>query len=366
MRPSVILSLSLASAVAAQTPTNLFEIYSGCTNYTDRGTIGVNAGEMLMQVNKDYFLGVGQDVTGSSAGIMGFRYTTQDERPVTTETYYMVIRGQATSGGPAYPGAPIVRGGPLTTPPSTSPTPVAWIVTSTFATAVTVPLCDTYYMGGELAAAPAWNNPPGQDDGQSFHISTYYLLGGTQADNPAPNALNLTWNVNFANNLVGQPGYSACTRIGTLVTSPVLNMGNIDPTTTVTCLLAQGGESYGAAGLFPQTMGQGGRRNDGLNARIRDAANPNGLYAVFLGAPAGCPGLTLSGIATGALYLNPSIFANVGTGLLDATGNGSITLLPAGTPGPVNRFSRFQAFTLPQALTLPGSMTNFAVTRFLP
>ncbi len=365
MRLSGLLSLSLASAVTAQS-TNLFQIYSGCANYTDRGTIGVSPGEMLMQVNKDYFLGVGQDSTGSSASIVGFRYITQDERPVTTETYYLVIRGEATTGGPAYPGAPILRSGPLTPPPSTSTTPLAWNLITILATAATIPLCDTYYMGGEFAAAPAWLNPPGQDDGQSFNISTYYLLGGTQGDNPAPNAPNLTWNVNFANNQVSQPTYSACTAIGTLVTSPILSMGNIDPTTTVACLAAQGGQSYGAGGLWPRTMGQSGPRNDGLNARIRDAANPNGLFAVLLGAPAGCPGLTLSGIATGALYLNPAVFATVGIGFLDTTGSGSITLLPPGAPGPVNRFSRFQAFTLPSTLTLPGSMTNFAVTRFLP
>jgi hypothetical protein len=372
MRFSILSSataLTLMSAAAAQTPRNLFEIHSTCTNFTDRGILGVNAGEMLMQVHKDYFIGVGHDNAGSAANILGFQYFTQDERPVTQETYYLVVRGEAPTGGPAFPGTPVLRAGPLLTPPSASITPAAWQITATLQTPAAVPMCDTYYFGGELAAAPAWNNPPGQDDGQSFHISTYFPLGvpPTQGDNPAPGATNLTWNTNFATMLPGQPSYSICTRIGMLVSAAVLNTGNVDPTTTVPCLQALGGESYGAGGLWPQSQGPGFLRNDGLKLRVRDANNANGVFVLFLGAPFGCPGLPLSGLANGALYLNPALFASLGSASLDAAGTGSLLVLPPGSSAaPLNRFTRFQAFTVGQAFTLPGNLTNLATTRYLP
>lgn len=352
-----------SAALAAQT-NNHFEINSGCSNYTDRGPLGINAGEMLVQVHKDYFAGVGHDAAGTGASIAGFRFVTQDERPATQETYFMVIRAATTAGAPVFPGPPLVRGGPLTTPVSTSITPLAWQVTATFVTPATIPLCDTYFMGGELAAAPLWNNPPGTDDGQSFHIATYYPLGGTQGDNPAPNATNLAWVADFVTQTASQPTYANCIEIGTLVPSPILNTGNVDPTTTVACLVAQGGESFGAGGLWPACGIAGGRR-DGLNVRVRDAASANGLFVLLLGARLGCPGVPLRGLGSGALYLNPAALATVGVGNLDAMGNGTIPVLPPNAPCPFNRFTPLQAFTISSALTLPGAFSNLAVTRYL-
>jgi hypothetical protein len=61
---------------------------------------------------------------------------------------------------------------------------VGWIVTHTLTTPSTVlPLCATYYHGASVAAAPSWPT-----DGLSFHIGSYYDLGGTQADNPGPSS----------------------------------------------------------------------------------------------------------------------------------------------------------------------------------
>jgi hypothetical protein len=356
-----LLPLTLTSVAVAQTPTNLFDIYSGCTNYTARGAIGNNAGELLMQVSSTHFGGVCQDSTGTATSLTGFQYVTQDQSGVTPETYYMVVRGDNSGAPDTSATGLLLRAGPLTTPASTVTTPVAWVITATLATpTTTVPLCSTFYHGSEVAAAPGWS---GNTDGQSFHICTYYLLGATQADNPAPQAPNLAWDV--VNGVPTQPGSAWCIRFGLLAPSAMLKLGNNDPTlaNAANCVTTLSNISFGAGGIFPQAQGAAGPRNDGLNFRVRDAANPNGVAVVFLGQNLGCPGLSLSGIANGALYLNPGgIFVQLATGTMDPTGLSTGPLIPASPAvrSAVNRVIDFQAFTLSSSFTLPGNLTNRA------
>ncbi len=366
MRSLLLVPIALASTAMAQTPTNLFDIYSGCTNFTSRGSLGVNGGEVMIQVPSSHFAGVCQDATGAATSLSGFQYVTQDQSGVTTETYFMVIRAD-NSGAPDCTTTPgrLLYAGPLTTPASTVTTPVAWQITATLATASTaVPLCSTFYMGAEMPAAPLWTN-----DGQSFHICTYYLLNGTQADNPAPAAPSLAWDC--LNGAPVQPGSARCVRIGLIAPSAMLKLGNNDSTLTNTanCVTTLANVSFGAGGMWPQAQGTGGPRNDGLNFRVRDAANPNGVAIVFLGQNIGCPGLPLSGLANGALYLNPGgIFLQLAQGALDATGLSTGLLLP-GSPAvasAVNRVIDFQAFTIGATFALPGNLTNRASIAYLP
>jgi hypothetical protein len=214
---------------------------------------------------------------------------------------------------------------------------------------------------GELTAATA-------TDGQLFHVSTY-LAGATQGDNPAPNAPNLGWGI--VNNAPLPAATPRTVRLGLLTAAPILNMGNDDPTVqTTNCVSTLNGISYGAGGMWPQASGSAGPRNDGLNARVRDSGNANGVAVVFLGSPIGCPGVPLGGLATGALYLNPGgLFVQVGTAALDAAGLGVAPIVPAGslvTQPLVNRIIDFQAFTLGATFTLPGSLTNRASVAYLP
>jgi len=366
MRSLLLVPIALASTAMAQTPTNLFEIYSGCTNYTSRGSLGVNAGEIMLQVPSSHFAGVAQDAAGGGTNLTGFQYITQDQNGSTTETYFMVVRAD-NSGAPDCTTTPgrLIYAGPLTTPASTVTTPVAWQITATLATASTaVPLCNTFYVGSEVIAAPGWTN-----DGQSFHICTYYLLGATQADNPAPAAPNLAWDC-----LAGapvQPGSARLPRFGLIAGAAVLNLGNNDATLTNTanCVTTLANVSFGAGGMWPEAQGASGPRNDGLNFRVRDAANANGLAVVFLGQNIGCPGLPLAGLANGALYLNPGgIFLQLAQAPLDAAGLSTGLLLP-GSPAvasAVNRVIDFQAFTIGASFALPGNLTNRASVAYLP
>lgn len=361
MRLSLLFTLALGLHAHAQTPTNLFEIYSGCTNFTSRGSIGPNAGEYMLQVRSSHFAGIGHDVTGTSTRLIGFRYTSQDQNGVTPETYSMIVRADLAGTPDCTNAGLLFTTGSLTTPPSTTVGVVAWNITTTLATVSTaLPLCNTYYQGGQFPAAPGWS---AGTDGQSLHITDYPL-----GDNAAPTAPSLTWNC-----LAGapvQPNFQETVRVDAIVEAAVLNMGNVDPGLTTTCLISLANRSFGAGGMFPQCTGSVGPRNDGIDARVRDAANAGGVFALFLGTAGNCPGLSLGSLARGSLYLNPAgPFVQIAAGALDAGGVGIVTAIPPNTAAcgrAVNRLVDFQAFTVGPAFTLPGNLTNRASVNYLP
>lgn len=243
---------------------------------------------------------------------------------------------------------------------------MAWYLTYSLGTPSNVlPVCSTYYVGLSFPANANWTT-----DGLSSHIGTYYILGTTQADNPAQNAPNVAWNC-----LAGaatQATSARTIRYELQVNSAILNLANTDPTllgNTSNCVsgqLDQAGNprSYGAGGLWPQN---GGPRRDGINARVYDSASPNGPYVVFLGLGS-CPGTPLAALFTGAVFLNPLALTAVASGVLDAAGQAQPIILPPNTiPGNiVNRPLNFQAITVRSTLQLPGRMTNMASTVFLP
>lgn len=366
---SLLLLATVALASTAVAQNNRFDIYSGCTNYTSRGSLGVDAGEILIQVPGSHFGGVIHDAAGTGTSLVDFQYVTQDQNGSTQETYYMVVRKDASGAPDASAAGLLLRAGPLQTPASTVLTPVAWIITATLATPSTVvPLCGTYYHGMEVAAAPLWTN-----DGQSNHICTYYLVGGTQADNPSPPpdvVPNVAWNINYNTMAVNQPGSARAIRMALGSPAALLNMGNVDPTAAATnCVSGQGFRSWGAGGMWPSSNADGlGTRDDGLDARIKDAGSANGVYALFLSDAFACPGIPLPGLANGGLYLNFGLLTFVNAGLLDAAGQGITTIIPPGTRlgAPLlGRVIPFQGFTLGSTFTLPGKLTNVAGSSFL-
>ena len=86
--------LALATPLATQPQSNLFEIYpaANCTNFTSRGGLGANAGEVLLQVPCSHFVGVGQGDTGSQTSLLGFNYVIQDQNASTPDPYHVVVR----------------------------------------------------------------------------------------------------------------------------------------------------------------------------------------------------------------------------------------------------------------------------------
>lgn len=358
MRSLIFLALAVCAPATAQTP-NVFEIYSGCTDFTSRGSIGTNAGEYMLQVPSTHYSGIGQDATGQSTRLVGFRYVTQDQNGVTQETYSLIVRSDLTGAPDCTAAGLLLNAGPLMTPPNSTVGPIAWQITATLTTVSTVlPLCATYYQGAQFPAAAGWS---AGTDGQSLHITDYAL-----GDNAAPSAPSLTWNC--LGGAPVQPQFQETVRVDALVESAVLNMSNVDPAVTVACIQGLGNRSFGAGGMWPVCTGAAGPRNDGLDCRVRDAGNAGGVFAIFLGTSVGCPGLALGGLASGALYLNPGgAFVQVNAGALSATGEGTAVVIPPNTRScarALNRFVDFQAFTVGPAFTLPGKLSNRASVNY--
>jgi hypothetical protein len=357
---SICTVLVLSGAVTAQS--NLFEIYSGCTNNTSRGTLGGAIGDILMKVPQAPFRGVAHDASGGGTVFTGFRFVTQDEDASTQELFDLIVRRDTGAGLPdCTPASALIVTRQLQSPLG-PPGRAAWLITVPFATPSTaIPLCGEYYMGMGVAAAPAW-----VADGQSLHMGSYFLLGGTQADNPSPNAPNLAWNCALAGLVPSQPPTERCYRFGLLVPAPVLNIGNVDPTVAATnCISTQGNRSWGAGGLYP--VSNAGPRQDGLDVRLLDAANPGGFYVVMLGLALPCPGFPFFTFARGALYLHPASLIMGPSGFLDGTGTAIATVVPPGVLPPVGGGAGLpmQAWTIGAGFVLPGSLSNGAASIFL-
>lgn len=376
MRSLLLATALLASSAIAQTP-NIFDIYS-CTNYTSRGAVGVNPGDILLKVPSSRFQGIGQDPTGGGTTLLGFNYVMQDQNAATVENYSLIVRGDNNGQPDATAAGVLLQTTPLTSPSGTGT--LAWIFTVTLTTPATVvPLCNTWYTGANVGPAALWTA-----DGISYHIGTQALLGGTQAGNPAPNAtqaeVHLAWDIiNGTGGTPAQPGGFRIIRFGHLVpaTSALLRIGGTDPTligVSANCTSAQlnaagNPRCFATGGMYP---GANATRSDGLDCRVRDSSNANGVFATFLGSSLGCPGLPLGGLANGALYLNPGgIFVQVGAGALAAgTGEGTAIMLPPGVAqaswGSQGVTLEFQAFTIGPAFTLPGNLSNLASVSYRP
>lgn len=369
MRITLLASLALASALSAQTP-NYFEIYSGCTNYTSRGALSVNAGDILVEVNKSHFQGVALNAAGTGTQLNTFRYVMQDQNAATQEAYSLVVRPESApnSNSPDCVNPPMLTVGPFMSPSGAAT--LAWIITATIGTPSTVlPVADTIFHGVNVPANANWTHPT-DGDGLSIHIATYYLLGTTQADNPALNQPSIGWNC--LNNAPVQPTFANTPRLALGVPGAVANLGNADPTligNTANCvstLLNASGNptSYGAGGMWP-VANPSAARQDGIDVKIADASRPNSIFASFLAGAGLLPSpIPIAFLGAGGLWMNPAGITQLAVGTLDAAGGGRATLLPPGIMGAnlQNRPISFQSFVFGTAITLPGAFTNATTT----
>lgn len=356
----------VASAAAQAAPVNYFDLWSGCTNFTSRGAGGVNECDILQQVPSVNYAGIGHVAGGTGTTLNGFRYVMQDQNAATIENYSMIIRSDAAGAPDVTPTGVLLETAPIASPGGSGI--LAWQITLTLATASTVvPQCATFYHGAHVPANAGWT----ATDALSYHICTYFVTNGvSRADNPATTYTgNLAWNVVRPANLVTQPGAPRNIRFELAVPSAVATLGNVDPTLVsdtfwqVNCS-ANANRSWGAGGMYPMV---GGSRNDGLDIRVRDLANAGGFAVVFLGVDLGiCPGIPLTGLANGSLYLNPGALTQIGVGALSPTGESIQTILPPGAANSTfaNAVIDFQAFTLSPTLALPGSLSNRATVKY--
>lgn len=338
---------ALSLTVSAQT---LFEIWPSCTTHTWRGAIGVNAGEVLMQIPGSHVIGVGHIPQGNGFEMTGMRIGTQDQDAATQESYRLILRRDLAGSPNCTTIGLVFSAGPFYLPPATGTK--SWILTTGFGSPVQIPRCQSMYPGVELIAAPAW-----PADGQSVHMSMY-----TTASNVSAGAVNLAWNC--YGGVPSQPGPKRTMRIGLLVDAAVLNMGNVDVAGT-RCMGAN--PDFGGGGLWPVSEGTTGtQRNDALVARVRDAQLPDGFFMVRMWPTTSCASAYPWPIVQGAWYLSPT-FAEptIATGFLV----GGEATVPTFLTSPIVK-ANSAALSLPmyyQAVVTDGStfrLTNRTATVF--
>ena len=284
LQASVVLAVLTAAAGAQVNP---FVFYPQdperqtitCTSFVGRPDVS-NAGEALMEIDPQYFRGVGD--SNGIVRIFGVYHWVADEKLSTSETYDLVIRDGTASGGPDMsPGAEFIRVANLTTPPSTNPMRGTWIMTDgfgiqggiTFNSNLNPP--PTFYVGVDLPANPMW---PATDGHALFRADLLNAnTGALFGENHRAGAPDPTWA-----GKQGVPSFSTPWTyiLGPLVTSPNLHLGGIDPTSN---RLGAPGANLSMNGMFPDVSGN--PRSDGLMVRITDNLAPFGLS--FLGASLG-------------------------------------------------------------------------------
>lgn len=354
MRTSLLLGLGLllAPAVAAQ---DTFVIYPDdarvATSATTRYNFGDLAGEMLQQVPAGNFAGVGDN--GTACQVTNMTFTLQDQNDLSQENYSVIFRSAATGGGPdASAGGIIAQGGPFASPLGTG-TIAAYLITLTFTTPVSLPCTGDYFFGISFNAVPsALGTWAAGTEGISIHHA-YNPGVGTLGSNARATCPIVTWQIYATAPNGVRTGSARAANIGLGTTTPVLAIGNNDPSTTRIPNLID----YGIGGMFPAVKLS--PRDDGLEARIADTANLNGTGVFFLGTTSFGPGIPLGGFS-GRIWLNPTgLIIQLGTAAITGTTTGYAKIQVA-PPTTIPAFTGITLFF--QGVTVSSTFTNARFT----
>ncbi len=257
-----------------------------CTSFVGRPDWN-RAGEALLELNQQHFRSIGD--SNGFMRIFGVYHWVADEKLSTVETYDLVVRLPAASGGPDMTQAgEVIRIAGLTTPPSTNTNRGTWIMHDGFNIigGAVVPgdyflgtMLPRIYVGVGLPANPLW---PATDGHSLFRADMLNAnTGATTGENHSASATNPTWA-----GLASAPSFTTPWNyiLGPFLTSPNLHVGGIDPSST-RLGLAPGvvGTNYGLNGLYPDVSGS--PRSDGLVLRVTDNLAPFGWC--FFGASLG-------------------------------------------------------------------------------
>lgn len=300
--------------VRAQAPQNLFEIYPeaagvSTTFATRNGLPAANDGEVLQEVPGRSFVGIGEN--GAGCTVSGLRFLLQDQDGSSPELYRPVLRAAAATNGP--PGAELVTLAPVQTPVAAAG-PVAWEITVTFATPVSVPCTGGLFMGASLATNAAW-----PADGLALHGASYAWPGApfpNVGDQPRATAPVLGW-YGIAGGAFSRAANGRVVRVGLLTEAAVFHVGNFRPGSTRT----PDGISWGAGGTYPLPT-------DGNRGRVLDRINAGGFAFCFT-CYLGTTRIPIPGIS-GALYLTPPIVMLSNPAPLDGNGRGEGIIAPPG------------------------------------
>jgi hypothetical protein len=304
--------LGLAALGAAQVPSNEFHVYDGSVEFTSRGALADNEGEILQGVSGAHF-----GYLRTAVGMFG---TIQDQNNSTAETYHLVIRKDDGTGKPDIsPTGLIYMEGPYTYSGTGTGTVGSFPMRWTFQKPVPLPN-EPFFYGIRIGTVPSPNVWPA--DGGSVHMSGGYPTRNVCGERPRLGVVpNLAWDVVYT---AGQPASVAPTTLdrsyslGLLFETALLQPYSIDPASA--CAPKLGTPDFGYAALWPDLADL---EKNGYLARfgwrIRDAGAPGGLGVVLV-----CPfryttPFIVPGV--GSWYLYP--FALTGFGVtLDGQGEG--------------------------------------------
>jgi hypothetical protein len=311
---------------------------AGATDLT-RLTFGKGAdGEALMEVSASWFQGMGDRSEGSTVvcSIEGVTVPLQDHNASTAESYGIVIRPRAGTGGPDMAATPILQLNNLSAPTIVSGGVRGWAIQSMFMSnskpdPKPIPCQQTFYFG---VFVPKDNNWP--KDGISLFMSRYPETSGPATDRgdfarvwhgSGDPVTNLLWSVVVGNPPTNRPqdlGFRGGSLPFSLIASgPVLQAG------AGHLFNGKTHPGFGAAGIFPDIARS--PTGDGLVLRITDNANRTTGGAVLLfgalattGGPPVLPGLK------GRVYLSPGLFFLVGGALTKDSADTLLELAPKG------------------------------------
>lgn len=252
--------------------------------------------EQFMEVSANNFQGVGDG--GGACLAFGMYHWATDEDAASQESFSVIFRKPGRAPGPDTSAAGVIaKVGPFMLPTGTGR--AGWRIVTSFSRPVQLPCTGGFFMGIELDA----DNWPSMD-GHSIWDARYNPPANRAiGDNPRQNAPQHAWS-----NLSGTTrSYPWSWRMGVLVRAPIVNPGSIDPNSARQTPL--GSTCWGAGGLYPDIGGN--PRRDGLEMRIEDSANPNGIGIALLALRFSTTPTTVPGI-NGRLHVLPGFLLAMG------------------------------------------------------
>jgi hypothetical protein len=230
------------------------------------------AAEGHQELASAWFRGIGDET--SACNVRGFYHWAADENIATAETYGIILRSADPNGLiDVLPTGEILRVSGLTTPTAPGGPRGSFIMNDFFATPVAVPCAQSWFMGVDVPANPAWP----ATDGHSLWSADLASLSPTLVgENPRANSPRTNWAVRAGGGTLNN-GWSNI--LGVLVDGPTLHVGGLDPNNSrqgmgLPCTQA----NISLGGLFPDISGT--PRADGLTVRVQDNVSPAGLAFV--------------------------------------------------------------------------------------
>lgn len=271
------------------------------TNFTSRGSNGLNPGELFMGYHKANWRGIGE-FSASITEISKLRAMAQDQLLSTQEKYSWIVRSGTDAKGPALGTAGEIHvSAVMTTPPSTAASVGSFAITYIPKTPIKIPPDSFWAVGLRLGPAPQWTN-----DGFSCHMAVGQKTPtNTSGAEAGTQQVDHAWDILMNATAATHPSMNRSYKIWIDVRNPAFQVGNV----------FTGRANYGPGGLFPDMVVQ--NPPQGLSMRIM-AKGTSGQYAFVFVSGSFFP-FKLPVYFGTRLYLHPTTLLSVAFNLGQVT-----------------------------------------------